>query len=74
MVKLQTRGILYNQRGSKECTFYTQAFFFNNVLSYIKYCCSKPNTNNKPKAEVHPGHKLTGPKEEEEEEEEEAKY
>jgi hypothetical protein len=25
----------------------------------------------KPKAEVHPGHKLTGPKEEEEEEEEE---
>jgi hypothetical protein len=24
---------------------------------------------NKPKAEVHPGHKLTGPKEEEEEEE-----
>jgi hypothetical protein len=24
--------------------------------------------NNKPKAEVHPGHKLTGPKEEEEEE------
>jgi hypothetical protein len=27
--------------------------------------------HNKPKAEVHPGHKLTGPKEEEEEEEEE---
>jgi hypothetical protein len=26
---------------------------------------------NKPKSEVHPGHKLTGPKEEEEEEEEE---
>jgi hypothetical protein len=26
---------------------------------------------NKPKADVHPGHKLTGPKEEEEEEEEE---
>jgi hypothetical protein len=26
--------------------------------------------NNKPKAEEHPGHKLTGPKEEEEEEEE----
>jgi len=26
---------------------------------------------NKPKAEVHPGHKLTGPKEEEEEEKEE---
>jgi hypothetical protein len=26
--------------------------------------------HNKPKAEVHPGHKLTGPKEEEEEEEE----
>jgi hypothetical protein len=25
--------------------------------------------HNKPKAEVHPGHKLTGPKEEEEEEE-----
>jgi hypothetical protein len=27
--------------------------------------------HNKPKAEVHTGHKLTGPKEEEEEEEEE---
>jgi hypothetical protein len=27
--------------------------------------------HNKPKAEVHPGHKLAGPKEEEEEEEEE---
>jgi hypothetical protein len=27
--------------------------------------------HNKPKAEVHPGHKLMGPKEEEEEEEEE---
>jgi len=27
--------------------------------------------HDKPKAEVHPGHKLTGPKEEEEEEEEE---
>jgi hypothetical protein len=27
--------------------------------------------HNKPKAEVHPGHKLTGPKQEEEEEEEE---
>jgi hypothetical protein len=27
--------------------------------------------HNKPNAEVHPGHKLTGPKEEEEEEEEE---
>jgi hypothetical protein len=26
--------------------------------------------HNKPKAEVHPGHQLTGPKEEEEEEEE----
>jgi hypothetical protein len=26
--------------------------------------------HNKPKAEMHPGHKLTGPKEEEEEEEE----
>jgi hypothetical protein len=26
---------------------------------------------NKPKAEVHPGHKLTGPKEEDEEEEKE---
>jgi len=26
---------------------------------------------NKPKAEMHPGHRLTGPKEEEEEEEEE---
>jgi hypothetical protein len=26
---------------------------------------------NQPKAEVHPGHKLTGPKEEDEEEEEE---
>jgi hypothetical protein len=26
--------------------------------------------HNKPKAEVHPGHKLMGPKEEEEEEEE----
>jgi hypothetical protein len=26
--------------------------------------------HNKPKAEVHPGHKLTGPKEEEEEKEE----
>jgi hypothetical protein len=27
-------------------------------------------SHNKPKAEVHPGHKLMGPKEEEEEEEE----
>jgi len=27
-------------------------------------------SHNKPKAEVHPGHKLTGPKEEEKEEEE----
>jgi len=27
--------------------------------------------HNKPKAEVHPGHKLVGPKEEEKEEEEE---
>jgi hypothetical protein len=27
--------------------------------------------HNKPKAEVHPGHKVTGPKEKEEEEEEE---
>jgi len=29
--------------------------------------------HNKPKAEVHPGHKLTGPKEEDEEEEAESK-
>jgi hypothetical protein len=29
--------------------------------------------HNKPKAEVHPGHKTTGPKEEEEEEEESQK-
>jgi hypothetical protein len=29
--------------------------------------------HNQPKAAVHPGHKLTGPKEEEEEEEEEEK-
>jgi len=27
MVELQTRGILYNQRGSEEWTFYTQHFF-----------------------------------------------
>jgi hypothetical protein len=35
-------------------------------LPYIPYCQSKAaHLHNKPKAEVHPGHKLMGPKEEE---------